>query len=114
MNFIKSDILYRAPFGSGVIQPKPFINMIIDNNATVIITASNNPYGATYATPAEKETVLMIDNALDSLHVLHLEHLIISGSNYGGVLKPSYNVMQRPAVAEFIEGKRAHDELLME
>lgn len=112
MNFIKSDILYRTPFSSGAVQPRPFINMVIENNASVIVTAYNNPYGATFATPSDKETIFMLDNALDSLHVLHLEHLVVSGMNYAGTLKPrAFGVRQKPAIMKFIEEKRLHDDI---
>ena len=110
MNLIKFDTLYHTPFSSGAVQPKPFVDMVLDNKAAVLITAHNNPFGSTFPTPSDRETIDMLAGILKPMNVFYVEHYIVSGTSYSGIMRRfAPRVTQSPELESFLAGKRLHE-----
>ena len=71
-------------YGSAAVKAAPFINEAILADASVVITAHNNPFGPAVATDSDMETNRMIDIALEQVGIAVAEHYVISGEKYLG------------------------------
>ena len=77
----------QVDYGCAAIKPAELINRVIKNNAAAVITAHYHPNGPLFPTESDRTTNFAVTNALGSLGVLHLEHFLVSGDEYLGIME---------------------------
>lgn len=106
MKLIGMDELYNIDFASGAILPKPFIDAAIRRGTSIAIIAHNHPFGPLCPTEGDRESNVLIQNALGNIGVFLAEHYIICGNDYLGFMSHMQSVFsQRVSLAKFFEGK---------
>lgn len=86
MELIDYVTLYDVDYESAKIKPQPFIDAVIEANASVAIIAHNHPYGPLFPTRGDFATNTMISEALSSVGIPLIEHYIVSGKSYLGFM----------------------------
>ena len=86
MELIDCVRLYDVDYESAKIKPGPFIDAVIENNASVAIIAHNHPYGPLFPTQGDFATNSMISSSLSAMGIPLLEHYIVSGDAYLGFM----------------------------
>ena len=110
MRFIGIYDLFDCDYSSARVVPQKFIDLSLRLNAAAVIVMHNHPYGPLFASEGDLETDKLINRALDTIGVLALEHIIVSGSDYIGITgRRSLTFMQDPFIRDFLERRaRAH------
>ncbi len=75
-----------SDFESGAIKPKDFIDAAVESRAVCAIIAHNHPFGPAFPTQGDQVTNNMISAALDKIGVMLLEHYVICGESYLGIM----------------------------
>ena len=112
MRFMDIKPIYELDYESGGVKAKPFIDEVVKNHASVVITAHNHPYGPLYPTQGDRATHAMLTDAMNMAGILHVEHYIISGDYFVGIgsLKSfSAKLSQMPAVSSFLSSCNTND-----
>lgn len=98
---------FETPYNSASTSSKLFIDMAIRSDASVIITAQNKYYGSLFPSLSDRETTKMITAALGAINIMHIEHYIISGESYSGIVnRMPVGFAQSPEIEDFIAGKK--------
>ena len=106
MKLIAVDELYQLDFSSGAVVPKPFLDAAVFRSASVAVIAHNHPFGPLYPTEGDRQTNLMLQNALDTVGVLLAEHVIVSGNSYVGFMTHLNSMFsQTPELSRFFMRK---------
>lgn len=94
-------------YANAKIEAKKIVELAISAKAATVITAHNHPFGPLFPTPEDRSTNEAVTCALDALGILHLEHFLICGSNYIGIMN---HLKERfAAAAEIYEFIRSRD-----
>ena len=107
MKIISIDEIYSMDCAYAGVRPKGFIDMALKRSASVVIIAHNHPYGSFIPSEADRETTILIEDALSD-HMIELaEHYVVSGNKYLGFLNHmGCAFAQKPALNAFYESKR--------
>lgn len=112
MRLVDVKTMYELDYESGGVKAKPFIDEVVKNHASVVITAHNHPYGPLYPTQGDRATNAMLTEAMNMAGIVHAEHFIISGEYFVGIgsLKSfSVKLAQMPAVSSFLDSCEGRD-----
>ena len=108
MRMIAYRELYDLDYSSGAVRADSFVDFAIKNNAAVVVTAHNHPHGPFFPTIGDMATNTLIGSALHSVGVELIEHYIVSGSRYIGIMKRlSLAFKQTPELERFYESREA-------
>lgn len=107
MRLIETRMILDDAYGSAAFKPKFFIDLALSNRASVMITANKSAYGKGFSTDAERMTTKMINTAISSVGIFHMEHYNISGNEFFSTLGrlPAFR-SDDPKVLSFIESRR--------
>ena len=86
MEYIEMHSLYKADCESAAIKPKPFLDAVIKDRASIVIVAHNHPLGPTVPSNGDSETNKMLAEALSSIGAVLIEHYIVCGNKYVGFM----------------------------
>lgn len=90
MHLIRCDTLYDLDYDSAAVTPKSFIDCALRNRASVAISAHSHPHGPLFPTEGDRATNLLVTNTLKSVGVNHLEHYVVSGDRYIGIMNSGW------------------------
>lgn len=107
MRCISCEVIYSLDYDSGEVVPKPFIDRAMRARASVAITAHSHPYGPLFPTEGDRATNLLVTNTLKSVGVSHVEHFVVSGSRFIGVMRGGWQGLSAHSdIDEFYKSKR--------
>lgn len=86
MRMLDAVTLYNVDYEYAAIKPESFINMAIRSRAASVITAHFHPNGPLYPTQGDRATNSLITDTLKSVGVVHLEHFLVSGEKFMGIM----------------------------
>ena len=86
MEYIEMHSIYKADCESAAIKPKPFLDAVIKDRASIVIVAHNHPLGPTVPSNGDSETNKMLAEALSSIGTVLIEHYIVCGNKYVGFM----------------------------
>ena len=87
MRCIKTVTLYKGcDYDSGAVKPKLFIDEAITSRAAIAITAHSHPRGPLFPTEGDRATNMLITTTLRSIGVDHIEHFLVSGKDFIGIM----------------------------
>ena len=87
MRCIKTVTLYKdCDYDSGAVKPKLFIDEAISARAAIAITAHSHPRGPLFPTEGDRATNTLITTTLRSIGITHIEHFLVSGNNFVGMM----------------------------
>lgn len=86
MRCIKTVTLYNCDYDSGAVKPKPFIDEAITSNAAIAITAHSHALGPLFPTEGDRATNTLISTTFQTLGINHLEHYLVAGGKYMGMM----------------------------
>ena len=96
------DICY-TDYESAAVRPKNFIDEAIRSRAAAVILAHTHPYGPLLPSPGDIETNRLLVNALSHAGIFCLEHYIVSGDRYVGMMNNGPKAFfQIPALRDFL------------
>ncbi len=110
LRLIGADELYSFDYASGGVKPRPFVDTVIKRGASVAIVAHNHPYGPLCPTEGDRQTNVIINDALLSIDVVLLEHYLVCGDRFVGFMNHLDTIFaQKPALSKFFESKRSFE-----
>ena len=108
MHLIGEETVADVDYERGSVTARFFIEPAIRSRAAVVITAHNHPHGPFVPTPGDRETNALITDALHALGIVHLDHFLVSGKNYIGILHNfGHRFSQFAEIGRFVNSKRA-------
>ena len=78
LSIIGEEILQRGTINHVTIHPREFIKLVLNKKAEAIILAHNHPSGDTTPSHADIEMTRLLKEALETIDVRLLDHVIIS------------------------------------
>ncbi len=106
MQLIGAKRLYELDYSSGAVRADSFLEYAISNRASVVASAHIHQNGPLFPTIGDKATNDLVSAALSNAGVVHLEHYVVSGGKYLGIMTHlSRAFVQRPALGRFVESK---------
>lgn len=78
--------LYDVDYGFAAIKPRRVIDCAMNSHASAVITAHCHPYGPLFPSEGDRSTNEMVTGALQSVGVIHLEHFIVCGDEFIGIM----------------------------
>ena len=108
MEFIDCITMFDTDYDSAAVKAEPFVSEALRANAAVAIIAHNHPFGPLFPTPGDKETNRMIFDAMDSAGVSLIEHYVVSGDRFVGMMHSLFAAFSVPS---FFERFHAEEEL---
>ncbi len=107
MRMISCGIIYELDYSSAGVKPMAFVDRAVKNGASVAVIAHSHPYGFICASEGDRQTNLLIEDALSGIGVVLAEHYIVSGGRYFGFMTKNlrYALEQRPALESFWASK---------
>ena len=106
MRYISCDSLYSLDYDSGEVVPKPFIDRAMRARASVAITAHSHPYGPLFPTEGDRATNLLVTNTLKSVGVSHIEHFVVAGERFIGIMSNGWQgLASNNSLKEFYQSK---------
>ena len=110
MNHIATLDVARCDYESSAVVPSLFIEPAIKQQAAVVITAHNHPFGPACPSQGDRATNTLVRSSLDAVGIVHLEHYVISGEYYCSISENKIPALyQTPAVQAYLDGKRGHE-----
>ena len=86
MEFLDLVSMCKADYDSAAVKAAPFVSEAINKNASVAVIAHHHPYGPLFPTPGDKATNDMIFTALQNAGVSLVEHYVVSGGRFVGIM----------------------------
>lgn len=86
MEFLDLVSMCNTDYDSAAIKADPFISEAIRTNASVAVVAHHHPYGPLFPTPGDKASNDMIFDAFSKAGVSLVEHYVISGGKFVGIM----------------------------
>lgn len=106
MELIGEDKLYELDYASGGIKPQIFIQAAVKRKASVVIVAHNHPYGPAYPTEGDRQTNILVADALSDVGIVMAEHYIVSGKRYVGFINHLMSAFSQKSLLEkFVKSK---------
>lgn len=106
MKLIGVDKLYEIDFASGGVTPKPFIDAAVRRAASIGVIVHNHPHGPLCPTEGDRQSNMLVQNALNNIGVFLAEHYVICGNDYLGFmthLRTAFS--QMPLLGRFFSRK---------
>lgn len=106
MRLIGAKLLYEYDFESGAVRADAFIEYALSSRAAVLATAHIHKRGPLFPTVGDVETGKLVESALADAGVFHVEHYVISGGAYVGIMNNIAEAFRQiPAIHRFIESR---------
>ncbi len=86
MELISCETLYGVDFAYAEIKAEKFVSRALNARASAAVIAHTHPFGSAYPTPGDLQTNNMISGALSRIGVELVEHYVISGKSYCGLM----------------------------
>lgn len=86
MHLLDINIMNRCDFGSAAIHPSAFADAAVRAGAAAAVIAHTHPYGPTFPSDSDRESNNAVAGALFGIGVTLVEHYIISGGEYVGMI----------------------------
>lgn len=77
---------WDTDYGKAKVRVSDIVKRALDSKATAVISSHNHPFGPLFPSPEDMETNRALTDALSSLGVLHLEHFVVCGNEYVGIM----------------------------
>ena len=108
MRFIDLAVMTETDYSSAAIKPQKFLDAALSSGASVAIVAHNHPYGPCVPSIGDLETNSMIRAAYASAGILLIEHFLIIGNSFIGLMDQSKDAFSElGALKRFVMGKEA-------
>lgn len=106
MKLLSIDELMNVDYASGGVKPSVFLDTAVRRGASVVVIAHNHPFGSFLPSDGDTQTNIYIDTSLLNAGIDLIEHYVISGSRYFGMMNHRDLLFaKRPAVEKFIQSK---------
>jgi DNA repair protein RadC len=106
MGFIDLVEMTDTDYSSAAVKAQKFLDAALTRGASVAITAHNHPFGPSVPSIGDIETNSMVRQAYSSAGVLLLEHYLIFGKSYVGIINQDREVSSdASAVKRFVASK---------
>lgn len=79
---ISAELLQKGTVDKSVVYPRKIIERSMYNHAVSVIIAHNHPGGTLNPSKNDIEVTKAVKNALDTVDILLLDHIIITGNGY--------------------------------
>ena len=107
MRYIGAKLIYELDYASGGVRADAFLEYAISKRAAVVVSAHCHKTASYFPSVGDKATNDLVTAALESAAIFHLEHYIVAGERYLGIMRHfDMAFTQRPALDRFIESKR--------
>ena len=108
MEYLDIREMSSTDYSSAAIKAKSFLDAALSVGASVAIVAHNHPYGPCIPSIGDLETNTMIYSAFATAGVLLIEHYLILGNKYIGIMNPSKeSFAESTAVFRFASSREA-------
>ena len=114
MEFLDCISMLSADYDSAAIKAEPFITEAIRANASVALIAHHHPYGPLFPTPGDRATNDMISDAFARTGVSLVEHYVVSGGKYVGMMHHLAAAFSQPLPFRYFHGLADSDETALE
>ncbi len=104
MEFLDMISMCDADYDSAAVKAEPFISAAIRANASVAVIAHHHPYGPLFPTPGDKVTNDMIFDAFSKVGISLVEHYVISGGRFVGIMHNLAAAFSQPAPFDLFHG----------
>lgn len=75
------EVLFQGTIDGAAVYPREVVKTVLDNNAASVILAHNHPSGTAEPSLADKKITDRVIQALATIDVNVLDHLIVGGTN---------------------------------
>lgn len=75
------ETLFQGTIDGAAIYPREIVKAVLDNNSASVILAHNHPSGTAMPSEADKRITTRVIQALDTIDVRVLDHLVVGGIN---------------------------------
>lgn len=99
--------MYSSDYDSAKVKSEPFISEAVRSNASVAVIAHHHPYGPLFPTPGDKATNDMIFDAYSKVGVSLVEHYVISGGKFVGIMHNLAAAFSQPSPFHAFHGTSA-------
>lgn len=117
MNLLGAFTIFRnGDYGLAKIEVDKIVRCALEAKATAVITAHTHPFGPLFPSPEDRVTNNAITDSLSAIGILHIEHFVVCGSRYIGIMRHLKERFAATAeIYEFMESReRAVAEGLVE
>lgn len=73
------EILFQGTIDGAAIYPREIVKAVLDNNSASVVLAHNHPSGTAIPSEADKRITTRVIQALDTIDVRVLDHLVVGG-----------------------------------
>lgn len=73
------ETLFQGTIDGAAIYPREIVKAVLDNNSASVILAHNHPSGTALPSEADKRITTRVIQALDTIDVKVLDHLVVGG-----------------------------------
>lgn len=73
------EILFQGTIDGAAVYPREIVKTVLNKNAASVILAHNHPSGAAIPSEADKRITTRVVQALDTIDVKVLDHLVVGG-----------------------------------
>ncbi|WP_039912992.1 RadC family protein [Cellvibrio mixtus] len=73
------ETLFQGTIDGAAIYPREIVKAVLDNNSASVILAHNHPSGTAMPSEADKRITTRVIQALDTIDVRVLDHLVVGG-----------------------------------
>ena len=108
MEFLDCITMCGVDYDSAAVKAEPFVSAALRAKAAVAVIAHNHPFGPLFPTPGDKETNRMIFDAMDGVGVSLVEHYVVSGDRFVGMM---HSLSAAFSVPSFFERFHAEEKL---
>ena len=77
---------WDTDYANAKVQVGDIVKRALDSKATAVISSHNHPFGPLFPSPEDMETNRALTDALTSLGILHLEHFVVCGGEFVGIM----------------------------
>ena len=107
MKLLSLDEVLNVDYASGGVKPNVFLDTAIKRGASVVVIAHNHPHGSFLPSDGDGQTNILIEGSLENAGIDLVEHYVISGEKYFGMMNHrDILYAKKPAVEKFIQSKR--------
>ena len=108
MEYLDMREMSATDYSSAAIKAKSFLDAALSVGASVAIVAHNHPYGPCIPSIGDIETNAMISSAFATAGIILIEHFLILGDKYIGIMNPSKSTFsEATAVFRFASSREA-------
>lgn len=79
---ISTKVLFEGTVNEAPIYPREIVKAALLNNASSVVVAHNHPGGSTDPTTADIEVTSLVSNALNSVNIKVIDHIIVGGDSF--------------------------------